>query len=370
MSEVPPLVSIVPRLPPSIDGVGDYALSLAQRVAADFRVRNRFIVGDLAWQGAGSGPALDVVQLRERTTEALASALPREPEASVLLHYGGYAYARRGCPFWLVEALERWREGAPGRRLLTVFHELYASGPPWTSSFWLSTAQRRLAARLARLSDDCFTSLECYADTLRRMGGERVTCRPVFSCVGEQRAVLPLAERKRWLVVFGVEGRRELVYRRSARALVRACRELEIEEIWDIGRPLDFNPGQSLGVRVVQTGALPSAELGEVFSKAFAGVIDYPAEMLGKSTIFASYCAYGLTPLVAGYGSAGPANGLREGEHYVLLGQSGVNLSNMQRVSEGARRWYESHRLDVHARALGDCLSGADLAVEESLVSA
>ncbi|MFZ4728709.1 MAG: glycosyltransferase family 1 protein, partial [Pseudanabaena sp.] len=68
----------------------------------------------------------------------------------VLLHYVGYGYAKRGCPVWLVDGIQRWKNLYPDRLLVTMFHELHASGtPPWTSSFWLSPLQKNLVTRLA-----------------------------------------------------------------------------------------------------------------------------------------------------------------------------------------------------------------------------
>ncbi|HYX18488.1 MAG TPA: hypothetical protein VE944_29820 [Nostoc sp.] len=84
---------------------------------------------------------------------------------AILLYYVGYGYAQRGCPVWLVDGLERWKNLFPKRSLVTMFHEISASVPPWTSAFWLSSLQRSLAARLAQMSDRCITSKQLYADS-------------------------------------------------------------------------------------------------------------------------------------------------------------------------------------------------------------
>jgi hypothetical protein len=36
---------IIPRLPPAIDGVGDYALSLARQLRHDYDIDTHFIIG-------------------------------------------------------------------------------------------------------------------------------------------------------------------------------------------------------------------------------------------------------------------------------------------------------------------------------------
>lgn len=45
------MISVVPRLYPAIDGVGDYALTLARQLRSDFGVETRFIIGDPTWVG-------------------------------------------------------------------------------------------------------------------------------------------------------------------------------------------------------------------------------------------------------------------------------------------------------------------------------
>lgn len=366
------LITIVPRLPPVIDGVGDYALGLARGLRKDFQVETRFVVTDGAWDEGESVEGFGVSRLGERSVDELLGALPREAHAAVLLHYGGYAYAKRGCPVWLVRALRRWRKGASERRLLTFFHELYAMGPPWTSSFWLSRRQRSLTARLARTSDESLTSLELYAARLRRMGAAPV-CLPVFSSVGEPTLTMtpPLASRRRRMVVFGTRGRRALVYRRSARALNRICRRLKIEEVWDIGREADTQAARLMDVPVIYCGETTAREVSEILLDSIAGVIDYPADMLGKSTIFAAYCAHRMLPLVAGYGSNREADHLRAGTHYRLVDDSDrLSPDASQQLADAAFDWYQTHTLSVHVEQLANRLRHAGLSASESLAYA
>jgi len=364
------LVSIIPRLPPVIDGVGDYALSLARQMRKDFGVETHFIVGDPTRSGADCIEGFSVSQLLAQSSADLFSLLSGKGQMTVLLHYGGYGYAKRGCPVWLVDAFERWRADDGGRFLLTMFHELYASGPPWTSAFWLSRLQRNLAARLARLSDHCFTSMESYAEKVRDMGlGTHLRAQhlPVFSSIGEPEVLPPsLSERRRRLVVFGTRGRRIQVYLRSAAELNRICSELEIEEILDIGRPLDFDAAQVMDAPVIAYGEVPAQEVGGILLDAVAGVLDYPAEMLGKSTIFAAYCAHRLVPIIAAYGSAAPADGLKPGVHYRLVNSEDekLSLSVDQLIADNAYDWYQTHTLSIHAQTLAACLASKGLLME------
>jgi hypothetical protein len=358
------LISLVPNFAPASDGIGDYALSFAREFHARTGVRSHFVVANPGWQGENRVEEFAVSHLALRSTAGLLSRLhdiSTEPTATLLLHYEGYGYARRGCPLWLVNALEQWRAADKRRRLVTMFHELYAWGPPWTSAFWLSALQKNLTTRLARLSDQWMTSLEGYAATVRRMNltaTAHAYSLPVFSSIGEPVAAPPLAERRRRLVVFGTRGRRIEVYKRSSADLNRICERLGITEIVDIGRFIDFDFAGELHVPVRALGELPGAEVSRLLLDAVAGVIDYPASMLGKSTIFAAYCAHRVLPIVAPYGDPTPADGLEADRHYWLtdVESARLTLDAGQVIADDAFAWYQSHKLATHAETFAACL--------------
>src|ERR1700674_1080326 len=201
------------------------------RALARLEVGSRFLVGDRDWPGTGE-PAgtsdLAGVPIDRRSGAAFARQLTACDAGVVLLHYVNYGFERRGCPRWLVDGVALWRAGAPGRRLVTYFHEVYASGPPWRSSFWASPAQRRLAAPLLRASDGAATSLPLYGRMLARWRpSPPVLVMPVFSTVGEPATVPPPGERgPRAMLVFGGAGNRRRAYGELREVLAAACRAL------------------------------------------------------------------------------------------------------------------------------------------------
>jgi hypothetical protein len=355
------IVSIIPRLPPLVDGIGDYALSLARLIREDLGIATHFIVTDPAWTGQIDDFA--VTRLSARTSGELFSVLPTD-DATVLLHYEGYGYAMRGCPLWLMNGLKQWRSENNHRRLVTMFHELYATGPPWTSSFWLSPVQKSLMTQLARLSDQWMTSLERYAATVRRLSDNtsaRAYSLPVFSSIGEPLSTPPLADRRRRMIVFGTRGRRIEVYRRSSANLNRICERLGITEILDVGRAVKFDFASELDVPVVLLGELPGAEVSCLLLDAVAGVLDYSAAFLGKSTIFAAYCAHRTIPIIANYDDPMPADGLEENRHYWLtdIESDRLNLVAGQLIADNAFAWYRTHNLSIHAKTLAACLNSS-----------
>lgn len=345
------IVQIVPRLAPPPEGVGGYAEALAGALRGR-GVETRFVVGDPTWEGLSEELAASPVAAR--TAGALIEELDG---AAVLLHYVSYGYERRGCPLWLVEALARWRRGGRERRLVTVFHEVYATGPPWRSSFWLSPLQRKLAATLARESAALATSLELYGRLLRPWArGKKVAVLPVFSTVGEPAEAPPLGERSRRMVVFGSAGVRGRAYSRALPALAAACAALEIEEILDAGAAASPPPPAEVGgAPVRQLGVVPAPELSGLLLGSMAGFLAYPPGFLAKSTIFAAYCSHGVLP-VCSWHRAAPREEPEEGRHY-WRPEGARAPRDPQKIAAQARSWYAGHSLAYHAESYRELLS-------------
>lgn len=350
------IISIVTGLPPTTDGVGDYALNIARQLQKHFGIETHFIVGNPLWDGVSHIERFPVRQVAEHSIVSLSSALQNNSQeiSTILLHYVGYGYAKRGCPFWLVNGLHRWRRENKNRFLITMFHELYATGPIWASSFWLSSVQKNLAIRLSRLSDRCFTSEERYAQILHQftLGKQaKIPNLPVFSNIGEPEQVPPLAQRPRRLVVFGSSSNRQRVYQRSLASLERCCQELEIEEILDIGPPINLDFSSVKGIPVVKTGKITALEISTILLSSIAGFFDYNTDYLAKSTIFAAYCAHGLIPIGIFYSEL-EFNGLSAGKHYWLADRprGRLNLEVAQAIADNAHAWYQNHNLSVHAQ--------------------
>jgi hypothetical protein len=314
------ILHVVPHLPPPYEGVGTYAAALAEALGGE----SRFLVGDPGWSGNG-GRAVPA-----RTAAGLLRGIGEA--GTVLLHYANYGYHRRGCPDWLVEGLERWRG-----RLVTVFHEVWASGPPWRSSFWLRPAQKRLAGRLARRSEALATTLEVYAGMLRPWAdGKRIAVLPVFSTVGEPAEVPGYGERARRIVVFGGGGVRSRTWGRFLPELAKAAKALGAEEICDAGPPLAV-PETVAGIPVRSLGVLSGPEVSRLLLGSAAGFLAYPPDFLPKSTIFAAYCAHGVLPVCVW------------DRHPADRAPYWTGEGDPSATAAAARGWYAEHRLERQA---------------------
>ncbi|HEX7182455.1 MAG TPA: glycosyltransferase family 1 protein [Thermoanaerobaculia bacterium] len=332
-------IQIVPTLPPPDEGVGSFATALAEALRSH-SVESRFLVAD-----------------RSRTAEALQAALEADGAAPVLLHYAGYGYHPRGCPAWLAEGLRLWKQGGP-RRLVTVFHEVYATGRPWQSSFWLSPAQRRIASRIARMSDGIVTSLDLYGRLLQPLApGRRIEVLPVFSTVGELAEVPPLAGRERRIVLFGGPGARQRALTRLAGSLATACRALGAEEVCDVGSgeaSAVARPDRVGDVPVRRLGRLPAEEVSALLQRSLAGFVAYPPPLLAKSTIFAAYCAHGVLP-VCDWDR--PRRETGPPPPFWRPSPVAPSPDEIQGIAGRARAWYAGHTLERHAALYHEILT-------------
>ena len=366
MNGDPAVVQIVPRLGSPLDGVADYATALATALHAAHGIPPVFLCGDPRVLEGGLDAGIRALSVDTRSADGFCRALRNLAERTsgarpvLLLHFVNYGYADRGCPFWLVEGLKAWKRVDPRSRLVTMFHELYASGPPWRSSFWLSPVQRHLSRELFRLSDACVTNREQSRNWLsagRRQSQSGVTVMPVFSSIGESSGLEDWSRRSRRLVVAGRSGALHRAYGACRSQLIAACRALDIDEIVDAGARSDPVPLQVEGVPVRALGHLPPAELRGVLASARAGFVDYPSDYLGKSTVFAAYAAHGLLPVVSWRRGEDEA-GLKEGVNYWVPAPGAPAPRDPESIATQARTWYADHRLEIQVREYASLLRG------------
>ena len=355
-----PVLTVTPRLPPPPEGVGSYALALARSLEARHGLKTHYFVPtDHAEAAAQAG--LPVTALPPEGP-ALAAALEAAGGETALVHYANYGYAARGCPTWLVDGLKTWQRAAPGRKLVTMFHELWATGPPWTSSFWFSPVQKKLAGRLARASAAAVTSLDLYAEHLSHFLGERrARVMPVFSTVGELEAPTPLPEREPRLVIFGGRGARQRAFTALAALVESSCRRLGLVEVLDIGPTLS-SPPKLPETPVRSLGVLEPTEVGAVLGRCRAAFVAYPPSFLSKSTIFAAYAAHGVLPICAWDGEEPQAavelSPLADGRHFWDPRREGApETAHLTDIAATTHAWYWEHRLERQAELFAALLA-------------
>lgn len=332
------LVHIVPHLPPRTSGVGDASLVLGKRVeeASGGDVVSSYVAA--GWDASRPLSAVSALDVTGRQdARALVEALAKHAPDSIILHYVGYGYARRGAPWWLLDALRQARRAYPAVRLVTMFHELYATGLPWQSSFWTSPMQRWIGAELARLSDAAFTNRHASADWLHRHAPRTpVEVCPSPSNVGEPETVRTWAEREPVAVVFGGRGQRGAVYACPSDTVRGLLDRAGIERVWDIGPSAD-TPGIYAGRPVDVFGALPASDVSARLQEARLGLIHYDPAFMTKSGIAAAYLSHAV-PVRTLSQDARPA-----GPHAPPCVRTYDVEVDFERISRSGFDWYHTH---------------------------
>jgi len=338
---------VTAELPPTVGGVADYTALLSRRLV---EVSDGAVEPVLMHAGNQPVEAIDVdFPVEDLSGQCSASALAQAIErlaaeadgrAVVLLEYSGYGYASRGAPLWLARGLRRVC-GEDGVPLITMFHELYATGPPWKSAFWMSFLQSLTARRIARCSTEILTNRTSSEEWLKSVGGgTSVEMQPVFSNVGEPSTVPPFDSRQDVAILFGGEGTKRQVHQQTARGAKNRLEELGIDRIVDIGPRPEKADTDAFGLPVLQKGVLPAEKVSELLKRAKVGLVRCPSDCITKSGIAAAYFAHGVIPLVVDDVDASlPSN-----QYLTLDGSARYDLAERARTG---REWYCS---SAHSR--------------------
>jgi hypothetical protein len=368
------ILHIAPRLPPAICGVGDYATLVGGRMEQMFPgVRCAYLACghqslEIESASGRNGSAINGSS-RQHFWEAVRSRLDEiavgNDEYSLVLHYVGYGYDRTGAPAWLAESLEHRPAWFGARRIVTFFHELYATGWPWQKAFWQSARQQAVAIRIARASDRLMTNRQASARWLelvtRRQEGT-VPSLPVPSNVGEPDKIIAWQSRPGQAVCFG-GARFKRTFFRGAGAIRTAeiCKALKIGMIHSIGQRCEMAlaPFQANRIDVNQTGVLAAEDVSSVFHHARLALVSYFPGYFAKSGVLAAAAAHGVPPVFACLGPDGLSDGLRANEHGLELNRvecAGLSIETdrVSRISSAIRAWYDGHDSRRHAKILID----------------
>ncbi|MBX2864952.1 MAG: hypothetical protein KTR27_15480 [Leptolyngbyaceae cyanobacterium MAG.088] len=346
-TQPPRILQIVPRIFPDVDGVGDYALQLAHQLWEHHQIQSEFLVFRPNPKLRSHVNQFPVHRLDNHTVEGLLDRLPKNI-STIFLQYSNYPYllGKLDMPMWLADALKVLK--LQGVQIVVMFHELPTLRykrircPNWV--------QRQMSRRLAQVADVVVTNNAAFQRTLSGWTESIVHCVPNYSTIGERERVKPLAERQRSLIVFGSSDRTR-VYRNNTETLNNICHTLNIDTLYDVGRPVDWDH-QGLDVNVVKTGFLSASEVSQLLAESMAGIFDYRRfpNNLAKSTVYAAYCSHGLLPICNGNGLK-PQDGIVANHHYVVTSwlRKIPQPSSLQTIADNAYAHYRTRTLDQSA---------------------
>lgn len=345
------VLQIVPRVPPAVCGIGDYSWLLAQALRDGHDIHSSFLSAGTTWAQPTGDTEFPVFRLAELTADALVefvTARAGEFQA-IVLHMSSYGYQKRGVPLWLANGWRRLSQMKHHPRLITMFHELYASGPLRSSAFWLQPLQKWVLREVAFASDAVRTNREAYAAWLKVTLGLRVReipVMPVFSNFGEPDQRTPFQQRNRSMVMFcsGIHGGQ------NADGAVRVATDLAqrfgMLELHVIGEKA---PTGMVGeVKMIPHAFLPAPELSRLMLASRMAFTGYHPLYLAKSGVMAGYAAHGLA-VVATASARELPDGLRAGKELLRLddcmADEAPHQLGIELIGDTLQRWYAGHSL-------------------------
>jgi hypothetical protein len=277
------LLHILPRQPDAIDGIGNYAATLGLELRSRYGVESVFISSDSA---AGS----------------LSKAAQDSGADQVLVHYSGYGFHRRGIPWWLVKELKTIQaRSCPS--IAVFFHEIWASGPPWRSAFYLQPLQQRIARQLYGLAEICFTSTPKMRRLLERE--KQLILAPIPSpfspgaLLSHRANSGPLS-----FVIFGQEHTRQRSVRAHGPLLQRIAESSLLEGLVLVGKgagpeSCDFHAASEFvpAASIKTPSNVAGNRIAMVIAEADLALSFYPSNLVTKSTTIMAAFACG-TPVL------------------------------------------------------------------------
>lgn len=334
------------RFAPQNCGIGEQTQFLLGQLRQRQEIEGGVLVASPQWD-AEKAPALPRSQ---RWTGA-----PPSGTKVLMLQYSGYGFAKRGAPVGLALQIKRLRLERPEIRLVTMFHELFAYGPPTTSSFWLSPVQRWVAWTLARLSDQVITNRAASAAWLGKHAPllrGKVFVSPVFSNLGEAPDASPPSQREAHLVFFGYQAE---LWDAGFTGLRRVIEAIKPARITILGRSAEIPAEVFGGIAVTRTGYLGAEEVSAILRTARWGLVAYNPEFLGKSSLLAAFMAHGVVPLLVD-GHLPLSEGLERGVHLLAVNEPGTNTPDLDAFSAAGQAWYRPHNRENTAAAFAKLL--------------
>jgi hypothetical protein len=349
------ILQIVPRVPGEIDGVGDYALTIARKLRDKFGF-------DSAFAAPGVSAPTTVCGFGVLPWSQVIAAGPKY--GGVVLHYVNYGFQKRGIPFGLLTVLRRMRPQIHGK-FVTIFHEFYASGPPWRSEFWLRPFQIHLGKAIAGLSDECIVSSPIFVHELGRVApAARVHLHPVPSELGEPTLSNGQIENRdphQWVIVgSAIPAQRSLrSFRENLRRIPSSVSPKKLIVIGGHESAVTRALLADLGIESEYRPQIAAAEASAILSSCSFAWFNYftrpdvETSVLLKSSAFAAACAHGTIPVLAHHGPPISIDGdPLPGPFFVESNCSDVPTpEDRSKVAANIYNWYQRH-------ASSDCLVG------------
>lgn len=309
------LTHILPCLPPTLSGVGDYCVKL-WKYWPESQPSWSFLVTEGALASQKQWPKVRIVEF-EKSTTGLISSLEAIDAQTVVLHYAGYGFHPKGCPIYLPKALKEWKAVNTSRRVVIMFHELYATGAIWSSSFWVKPLAQKIIRDLILLADLWLTNCSRYRSKLIHNSAanpRKGALIPIGANILPVEAVnfdrpWPLfTGDKLKVIIFGLAKTRLWTLNVHAKLLRSLCERGWVERITLAGSSgLDVKATREMAQRRAYIGHahlwheafdLTASQASQLLATQDLGLVSNEPDVLTKSGVFAALSVHGVLSLL------------------------------------------------------------------------
>ena len=335
------IIQICPTYPPNIGGVGNYTKLLADFLKKK-NINSKILVSD----------HLDSKNKKQtlfgKKNKNLISLLEKINSNVVILHFSGYGYASRGLCFNLIKSIQKWKQNDKNRKLITIFHEIYATGPMYRMSFWTSLPQKYLAKKLLKLSNIALVTSKQNNITLTSFDkNKKIIYSNVFSTIGEIKKNKKLNTRKNIAIIFGNTYQKQMLYKDilvNKNQYEAILKKMYIKKIIDIGPNVEILKKIKF-IDISRAGIKSKKYISQLLRNSKAGLVFYPVNQMTKSSIIAAYASHGLVIINLCKEKICKTNEFLSGVHYVSKIKEN-NFSNFQKIANETFRKYKKNALN------------------------
>ncbi len=321
------IVVVLPRLPPQHCGLASYTIQLWRMLvdnydpvlSLDKKSGWSFVVAHHPEESALAFPDAAIDGL-PRDADQLWKQLEETDASLIFLQFVCYSFERNGVPAYLFDALEKWRNGDPRRRLAVMFHEAWGHKNPLKKAFWYASRQRAVIQNIVKLADIAATSNGFYKQIFSALApGKEILVVPI----GANFSTEPSPERNsKELLVFGLQ--RLSAIRIHAKLLKLLASTGSIESLVLAG---STNSGSENDEIALLEELCPNVRLTTCFNFEFDDVpmlvrncglslLDVPSFLLEKSSRFHFACTLAQVSISQKY-DAVPGPPLFDGQNYL-----------------------------------------------------
>lgn len=341
------IVQISPTFPPNIGGIGNYT-----KLLADFLekkgIKSKILVSD----------HLDNKNKKQtlfgKNNKNLYLLLENTNSKEIILHFSGYGYASRGLCFNLIKSLEKWKQISISRKLITIFHEIYATGPIYRMSFWTSLAQKYLAKKLLKLSNVAIVTSKHNHTILSSFDKKKkIIYSNVFSNIGELKKNRKLQNRKNIAIIFGSTHQKGILYNDilvNKNQYENILNKMSIKKIIDIGPKIEISKKIKF-INIKRIGVKSKNYISFLLRNSKAGIVFYPESYMATSGIVAAYASHGLVIINLCKEKIFKTNEFISDVHYISKIKEN-NSSNLQKIANQTFRRYKRNNLNKTATLL------------------